>query len=110
MATARTILGQANPAATTDAVLYTSPALTDTVCSTLVVSETNGVAATVRICVSSAGATTTAASRSIAWDVAVPANGVLTFTLGITLGAAHTVIVRSSTANVTYTLFGQQNT
>lgn len=109
MATVRKILGQSKPAATTDATLYTVPGSTDTIVSSIVAAESNGVATTIRICVDSAGGTSTAAGKAVAWDVALPANSVLTFNLGITLAAAATVVIRAGTANVTFTAFGQEN-
>jgi len=109
MATARKILGQNKPAASTDATLYTVPASTDTVVSTITVAETGGATATFRICVDASGGTTTAAGKAIAWNVALAANQTLTFTLGITLAAAATVVIQASTANVTFTAFGQEN-
>lgn len=110
MPTVRKILGQSKPAATTDATLYTVPALTDTVISSIVVAESNGVAATFRVCVDSAGGTTTVVGKALAWNVAIPANGIVTLVLGITLAAAATVVVQASTANCTFTAFGQENT
>lgn len=109
MATARKVLGQSNPGAATDATLYTVPASTDAVVSTIVCAETNGAAATVRISVRGGGGATTTAATAIAWNVALGANGVLSFTLGITLQAAATIVVQASTANVTFTAFGQEN-
>lgn len=110
MPTTRKILGQSKPAATTDATLYTVPGATDTVISSIVVAESNGVATTFRVCVDSAGGTTTVATKAIAWGVALPANGIVTLNLGITLAAAATVVVQAGTANVTFTAFGQENT
>lgn len=110
MATVRKILGQSKPAATTDATLYTVPSVTDTVVSSIVVAESNGVATTFRVCADASGGTATAAGKALAWDVAIPANGVVTLTLGITLAAAATLIIRAGTANVTFTAFGQENT
>lgn len=109
MATVRKILGQNKPAATTDATLYTVPALTDTVVSTIVVAESGGAAATFRICVDSAGGTTTVVGKAIAWNVAIPANGIVTLTLGITLAAAATLVIQASTTGLTFTAFGQEN-
>lgn len=109
MATTRKILGQSNPATTTDATLYTVPAATDTVVSTIVITETNGAPATVKICVSSAGTTSTAAARAIAWNLPIAANSTTTLTLGITLAAAAVIVVQDSTGNVTFTAFGQEN-
>lgn len=110
MATVRKILGQNKPAATTDATLYTVPASTDTVVSTIVVAETGGAVATFRICADSAGGTTTVVGKALAWNVAIPANGIVTLTLGITLAAAATLVIQGSTANLTFTAFGQENT
>lgn len=110
MATVRKQLGQANPAATTDATLYTVPSATDTVVSTIVVCETNGAAATVKISSRSAGGATTTAATAIAWNLALAANQTLTLTLGITLQAGATIVVQDSTGNVTFTAYGQENT
>jgi len=109
MATVRKILGQQAPAATTDATLYTVPGATDAVVSSIVIAETGGNPATFQVCVDSAGGTTTVDSKAIAWDVPLPANGIVTLTLGITLAAAATIVVQGSTADVTFTAFGQEN-
>lgn len=111
MATTRKVLGQAPPGAgPVDATLYTVPGATDAVISTIVAAETNGVATTIKICVRGAGGTTTTAATAIAWNVAIGANSVLTFTLGITLQAAGTIVINAGTVNVTFTAFGQENT
>ena len=110
--TARKILAQANPGAATAANLINVAAGHDFVVSTLVISETNGAAATFRVCVTPAGgaATTVAAANSLAWDMPIAANQTITLTLGITLAATDNMTIRSSTANLTYTAFGQDNT
>jgi hypothetical protein len=110
MATTRKVLGQSNPAATTDATLYTVPAATDAVVSSIVVCETNGVATTFKISARGAGGTTTTAATAIVWSMTIPANGTVTLPLGITLQAAATLVVQAGTANVTFTAFGQENT
>jgi hypothetical protein len=110
MATARKTLGQAKPAAATDGTLYTVPGATDTVVSSIVVSETGGTATTFRICTDAAGGAITAVGKSLAWDVAIAANSTVTFTIGATLAAASTVIVRSASGNCNFTAFGQENT
>lgn len=109
MPTARKILGQNKPAATTDATLYTVPALTDTVVSSIVVAESGGASATFRICADSAGGTTTVVGKAIAWNVAIAANSVVTLNLGITLAAAATLVIQASTTGLTFTAFGQEN-
>lgn len=109
MATVRKILGQTQTGAGADATLYTVPASTDTVVSTIVVCETNGVAGTFKISPKTATATTTAAT-AIAWNMAIAANQTITLTLGITLAAASLLVVQGSTANITFSAFGQENT
>lgn len=110
MATTRKTLGRQNPAANTDATLYTVPASTDTVVSSIVVTETGGATATFRICTDAGGSTASAAARAVAWDVTLAANGVQVFALGLTLAAASTIVVKASTANVVFSAFGQENT
>lgn len=110
MPTARKTLGQSKPAAATDGTLYTVPAVTDTVVSTIVVSETAGAATTFRVCTDAAGGAVTAVGKSLAWDVAIAANSLVTLTLGITLAAASTIIVRSLSGSCNFTAFGQENT
>ena len=56
MATTRKVLGQVAPSATTDTTLYTVPAATSTVCSSLVVANRGEVTALVRVAVRVAGA------------------------------------------------------
>lgn len=110
MPTARKILGQNKPGAATDGTNYTVPGATDTVVSSIVVAETGGAATTFRVCVDSAGGTTTAVGKALAWDVAIPANSIVTLTLGITLAAAATIVTRSASGSCTFTAFGQENT
>ena len=57
MAATRKVLGQSAPAAATNTNLYTVPAATSTVCSTLVVANPGPDAATFRVAVRPGGAT-----------------------------------------------------
>ena len=99
-------LGQSNPAATTATTLYTVPAATQAVCSTLVVCN-QGLAATFRVAVRVAGLALTE-KQYLYYDVALPAGATLCTTIGITLGAADVVTVYASTATVSFSLFGQE--
>jgi hypothetical protein len=110
MPTVRKVLGQQKPGAAADATLITVAASTDAVVSSIVVAETAAGATTFRICVDAAGGTTTVVGKAVAWEVAIPANGVVTLTLGITLEAAGTIVVRSASGSCTFTAFGQNNT
>lgn len=101
------VLGQSNPAATTATSLYTVPASTQAVVSTIVVANLANTSATFRIACRVAGATL-ANSQYIAYDVSVGANDSTALTLGVTLGAADVITVYASTANLTFTAFGSE--
>lgn len=106
-ATTYKVLGQSNPSATTATTLYTVPAATQTIVSTITVCNQAATAATYRIAVRVAGASL-AASQYVAYDVSLPANATDTLTLGITLGATDVVTVYASSANVSFAAFGSE--
>jgi hypothetical protein len=107
MATNYKVLGQSNPAATTLTSLYTVPAATQTVVSTITVANQAATAATYRIAVRIAGASI-ATAQYIAYDVSLPANASDTLTLGLTLGATDVISVYSSTATMSFNAFGSE--
>lgn len=100
------VLGQANPAATTDTTLYTVPASTQTVVSTIVVSciSTSG---TYRIAVRPAGAAI-ATKHYLVYDAGLSAGDSITLTLGITLDATDVITVRGSNASFAFSAFGSE--
>ena len=107
MATTYKVLGQSNPAATTATTLYTVPAATQAVVSSIVIANLTASAATFRIAVRVAGATL-ANSQYVAYDVTVGASDSTALTLGITLNATDVITVYASTANLTFTAFGSE--
>ena len=107
MATTYKVLGQSNPSATTATTLYTVPASTQAVVSTIVIANLTATAATFRIAVRVAGATL-ADSQYVAYDITVGASDSTALTLGITLNATDVITVYSSTANLTFTAFGSE--
>lgn len=107
MPTTYKVLGQSNPSATTLTTLYTVPAATQTVVSTITVANQAATAATYRIAVRVAGAAITA-SQYIAYDVSLPANASDTLTLGITVGATDVISVYSSSATMSFSAFGSE--
>ena len=109
MATTYKILGQSNPAATTSTDLYTVPALTTAIVSSITVANLAATDATFRVSTAVAGLAITA-KQYIAYDVTVPGSGFITMTLGISLGAADVIRVYASTANVAFSAFGTQLT
>jgi glucose-6-phosphate dehydrogenase assembly protein OpcA len=107
MATTYKVLGQSNPAATTATTLYTVPASTQTVVSSITIANQASTSATFRIAVRVAGAALTA-SQYIAYDVAVGAADTTVLTLGLTLGAADVITVYGSTATLSFAAFGSE--
>lgn len=107
MATSYKVLGQSNPAATTATTLYTVPASTQAVISTLVVCNQASTAATFRLAVRVGGAAL-AASQYLAYDVTVGAADSTALTLGITLAATDIVTIYASSATLSFTAFGSE--
>lgn len=107
MATAYKVLGQSNPAATTATTLYTVPALTSTVCSTVNVCNQAASAGSFRIAVRPAGAVL-AAQHYLCYDTAIPANDAISLTIGITLATTDVVTVYASSATMSFNLFGSE--
>ena len=108
MATAYKVLGQSIPAATTLTTLYTVPASTSAVGSTLTVCN-QGATTTVRVAVRPAGAAITG-SQYIIYDNAVAAQDTLFLTIGIALATTDVVSVYAGTANVSFNLYGSEIT
>jgi len=104
---ARKMLGQAAPAATTETTLYTVPASTSAEVTSLWVAERNGVAATFRISISVGGGAT-ANKDYIAYNVAIAANAALELLNGAKLMLAATDVVRvfASTADLSFNASG----
>lgn len=108
MATTYKVLGQAAPADTANADLYTVPAATETVVSTLHVANVTDEEATCTIHVRIAGATA-ANSNAVAKSLSVPGNSVIAITTGLTLAATDVITVQSSFASaLTFSLFGSE--
>jgi len=107
MATTYKVLGQSSPSAATATTLYTVPASTETIVSTVTVANRAATAGTYRIAVRVNGAAL-ANSQYIAYDVSLPANASDTLTLGLTLGAADIITVQASTADFSFSAFGSE--
>jgi len=107
MATTYKVLGQSNPSATTATTLYTVPASTSTVVSTISICNQASSSATYRIAVRPAGATL-AAQHYLAYDIAIAANDTTALTLGITLATTDVVTVYASSATLSFSAFGSE--
>lgn len=107
MATAYKVLGQSAPAATTDTTLYTVPASTQTVVSTITVCNRGGSTGTFRIAVRPDGAAISN-SHYVYYDAELAANTTVAFTIGMTIDASDVITVRASTADFSFSAFGSE--
>lgn len=102
-------LGQSNPAATTPTDVYTVPASTTAVISSVVVCNRSAVQQTFRLSVRVAGAGADN-KQYLAYDMPVPANDSIFMQLGITLGAADVLTAYASAQQLAFNVFGVENT
>lgn len=109
MAISYKVLGQSNPSANTNTTLYTVPANTSAVCSTLVICNQAASAATFRVAVRPAGATL-ASQQYISYDSNLNANDSITLTIGMTLATTDVITVSANTTTVSFNLFGSELT
>jgi hypothetical protein len=107
MATVYKVLGQQEPAATTEATLYTVPASTESVCSTLSVCNRTTSPATFRVRIKINNAAD-ADAQFVMFDAPIAAKDTLLLTFGATLGAGDVVRVYSSNADTAFQLFGSE--
>lgn len=107
MPTTYKILGQVATSATTETDLYTCPAATQTIISTITVCNRGSTDATFRIAVSNNGAATTTKDY-IAYDVTCGGNGINLFTLGLTIDATDKIKVYASNANLSFNAYGTE--
>jgi hypothetical protein len=105
MPTIYKVLGQSAPSATTATTLYTVPASTDAVVSTISVCNRAATAGTYRIAIRPAGATL-ANQHYIAFDSAIAANNTTFITVGVTLDTTDIITVYASSADMSFSAFG----
>jgi hypothetical protein len=88
--------------------LYTVPAGSSAVVSTIAVSNPTTSATSYRVGVVKSG-DTLALKSWIAFDIPLSANTTTTLTLGVTLAAGDKIVVSNDTAQVSFTAFGSEN-
>ena len=106
MATTYKVLGQSNPAAATDTTLYTVPASTATVVSTISIANL-GTTGTFRIAIRPAAAGI-ANQHYLVYEATLNANDSITLTLGVTLATTDVVTVRASNTSFAFQAFGSE--
>lgn len=108
MAVANTVK-QSKPSATTLTDLYTVPAVTSAMCSTITVCNQSATPTSFRISIAPGGAAD-ATSQYIYYDVAIPGNDTFASTLGFPLATTDKVRVYATLATLSFSLFVQETT
>jgi glucose-6-phosphate dehydrogenase assembly protein OpcA len=107
MTIAYKILGQSNPIANTETTLYTVPANTSVVASTLNICNQSSSSATFRIAVRVAGSAISN-EEYIAYDITLGASDTTVLTMGVTMNATDVLSVYASSATVAFQAFGSE--
>ena len=111
MASADKVLGQANPAATTEVTLYTptpGTATSSAVVSTIAVCNQAASAATYRVAIWPSGTASSTAPNWLVYGATVNANDTTFLTIGVTLEHGATIRVYGSTATLSFQAFGNE--
>lgn len=107
MAETYKVLGQSSPSATTATTLYTCPASTQTVISTISVCNRGSSVGTFRIAIRPNGATL-ANQHYLVFDPSVAAKDTLFLSIGATIDAADILEVYASSADFSFNAFGSE--
>jgi hypothetical protein len=107
MATSYKVLGQITPSAASATTLYTVPAATQTVVSTLIACNQDTAVCTIRVAIRPDGATLES-KHYLVYNATLAAQQTITFTLGITADASDVLTVQSSNAVTSFNAFGSE--
>ena len=103
------VLGQSSPSAATLTTLYTVPALTSTVASSIVICNRSSTATSFRVAIRTSGAAISNEDY-LYYDVPIAGNDTFIATIGITLATTDVVSVYATLATLSFNLFGTENT
>lgn len=107
MTTVYKVLGQTYPAASTPTTLYTVPAATSAIVSTVNICNQAATSGTFRVAVRPGGAALSS-QHYLAYDTAIPANDSIGLTIGVTLATTDVITVSSSSGNISFSVFGSE--
>lgn len=107
MANTYKILGQVSPSATTETDLYTVPAATSTVCSSLSICNRGTTSTTFRVSVSQSGGAT-ANKDYLYYDVTLAGNDTFIATVGITMTATDKIRVYAGNSSLSFQVWGTE--
>ena len=109
MAYSYKVLGQEIPAANSNVNLYTVPAGTSAIISTVNVCNQSASNVTFRLSIRPAGVTGTS-KHFIVYDSPIPAQDTIALSLGMTLGNTDVITGFSLQGNVSFAVFGTEIT
>jgi hypothetical protein len=101
------ILGQTLTTANTTSNLYSVPAATNTVISTVSICNQSNTSTSFRVAVRPTSEAL-AAKHYLNFDTPLPGNDTITLTLGITMGALDVLVVNAATSTVSCSAFGSE--
>jgi hypothetical protein len=107
MANTYKVLGQSNPTAATSTTLYTCPASTQTVVSSIIVCNRSSVATSFRVSIDVNGAGDSNEDY-IAYDVPIEGNETIALGHGVTIDASDLIRCYATLATLTFSVFGQE--
>jgi hypothetical protein len=103
------ILGQDAPSAITEIDLYTVPTLTNTVASSVTITNRGATVATFRVAVVQGGGVTSP-RHYLYYDLPIAGYDTFIATIGVTMDAGDIVRAYASTGDLTFQLFGSEIT
>lgn len=106
MPTTYKVLGQLS-STTSPVSIYTCPSATQTIVSSIVISNREAAENTFRI-ILRPNNETLADRHYIAFDTPITANNVIALTLGITMDAADQLYIQGSDTNLSFSVFGSE--
>ena len=107
MAITYKVLGQVNPVGNIFTTLYTVPAATSTIVSTINVCNQGIANDTFRIAIRPAGETLTP-KHYISYNTVVPAYDSISLTVGITLATTDIITVYANASTTSFNVFGSE--
>tara|TARA_R110000868_G_scaffold4694_1_gene29158 strand:+ start:382 stop:711 length:330 start_codon:yes stop_codon:yes gene_type:complete len=103
------VLGQSTPSAASLTTLYTVPALSSSVISSIVICNISATPTSFRVAIRPAGASISN-EHYIYYDVAIAGNDTFIATVGLTLATTDVISVYATLATLSFNLFGTENT
>jgi len=107
MAIAYKVLGQVAPSATTSTAVYTVPAATEAIVSSVTVCNRAGSAGTFRLAIRPDGAALSN-EHYLVYDTGISSNDTIILTVGLTLDAADVLEVYASSADMIVQAYGSE--